>query len=234
MSITFTDIFCGAGGASTGLVAAGWELLLAANHWQVAIATHVANHPYAEHVCADVSNYDMRRLPKTDVLWASPICTEISPAGGRSRSKKLRANMTHEEWLALPDAAFQRTRATAFDVVRAAQVHQYKAIIIENVPEFATDWVLFDWWLDGMRQLGYNHQIVCVSSAHIGGPTNLAAPQWRDRLYVIFTLVGIRLPDVAPRPTAYCDTCEQDVISLQTWREGHKLTRIGKYHRQYD
>jgi DNA (cytosine-5)-methyltransferase 1 len=234
VSITVTDIFCGAGGASTGLVAAGWELKLAANHWATAIATHVANHPLAEHVCADVSNYDMRRLPRTDVLWASPICTEISPAGGRGRSKKIRGDMTHEEWLALPDAAFQRTRATAFDVIRAVQVHKYKAVLIENVVEFATDWILFDWWLDGMRQLGYNHQIVCVSSAHVGGPTNLASPQWRDRLYIVFTQIGMRLPDVAPRPLAYCEQCGQDVLAEQTWRSGHRVTRIGKYHQQYD
>jgi len=30
-----------------------------------------------------VSTYDMRRLPQTDVLWVSPICTEVSPAVGR-------------------------------------------------------------------------------------------------------------------------------------------------------
>ena len=45
MSLTFTDIFCGAGGSSIGLAAAGFELKLAANHWQTAIETHAANFP---------------------------------------------------------------------------------------------------------------------------------------------------------------------------------------------
>src|ERR1044072_2103520 len=90
MSVTFTDIFCGAGGSSIGLAAAGRELMLPANHWQTAIDPHASNFPHAEHVCADVSNYDMRRLPRTDVLWASPICTEISPAGGRRRTRTMR------------------------------------------------------------------------------------------------------------------------------------------------
>ncbi|MEW2174462.1 DNA cytosine methyltransferase [Streptomyces sp. NPDC007027] len=80
MSLTATDIFCGAGGSSTGLVAAGYELKLAANHSRIAIDTHSANHTDADHICADINNYDMRRLPTTDILWASPICTEISPA----------------------------------------------------------------------------------------------------------------------------------------------------------
>ncbi|MFI5682364.1 DNA cytosine methyltransferase [Streptomyces sp. NPDC051636] len=233
MTITFTDIFCGAGGASTGLVNAGWELKLAANHWQTAIDTHSANHPQAEHVCADVSNYDMRRLPRTDVLWASPICTEISPAGGRRRSKKV-SGLTEEELRSLPDAAFERTRATAYDVIRAVEVHRYKAVLIENVTEFATDWILFDWWLSGMVKLGYNYQIVCVSSAHVGDELNPAAPQWRDRLYIVFTRVGMRLPDVAPRPLARCEECDEDVYARQTWRPGHTETRIGKYGQQYD
>src|SRR5207248_2809483 len=93
MSLTFTDLFCGAGGSSTGLVAAGLELRLAANHSPVAIETHAANHPDADHLCADIDHYDMRRLPRTDVLWASPICTELSPAGGRRRKKVSRGQL---------------------------------------------------------------------------------------------------------------------------------------------
>jgi DNA (cytosine-5)-methyltransferase 1 len=85
MSLTYTDLFCGFGGSSVGLANAGLELQLAANHWAKAIETHAANFPRAEHVQADISNYDMRRLPHSDLLWASPICTELSPAGGRCR-----------------------------------------------------------------------------------------------------------------------------------------------------
>ena len=81
MTLTVTDLFCGAGGASSGLVEAGLGVVLAANHWPTAIATHAANHPGTEHLCADINNLDMRRLPRTDELWASVICTEISPAG---------------------------------------------------------------------------------------------------------------------------------------------------------
>ncbi|HEX3649759.1 MAG TPA: DNA cytosine methyltransferase, partial [Pseudonocardiaceae bacterium] len=43
VGLTFTDIFCGAGGSSIGLTAAGFELRLAANHWARAIETHAAN-----------------------------------------------------------------------------------------------------------------------------------------------------------------------------------------------
>ncbi|HEY8983367.1 MAG TPA: DNA cytosine methyltransferase [Streptomyces sp.] len=239
MTLTFTDMYAGAGGSSTGLVLAGLRLVLAANHWQVAVDTHTANHPEAEHLCAEMEYYDMRRLPRTDILWASPICTEISPAGGRPRTS---GQLDDEEWKALPDKAFERTRATAYEVIRAVQLHRYKAVMVENVIEFATHWELFNWWLAGMAQLGYNHQIVCVSSAHIGDASNLPAPQWRDRLYIVFTRTGIRLPDVRPTPQAFCGVCDEDVPSVQTWRklrpprkgQRPRIPGVGKYKVQYD
>lgn len=40
MSIKFADLFCGAGGSSTGLEEAGWELVAATTHSKIAIATH--------------------------------------------------------------------------------------------------------------------------------------------------------------------------------------------------
>src|SRR5260370_74832 len=207
MSLTFTDLFCGAGGSSIGLAAAGLELKLAANHSPVCIDTHSANFRSAEHLCEDVNRIDMRRLPRTDVLWASPICTEISPAGGRRRT---RGQLDLLEYGPVAGQTYVRTRATFHDVIRATEVHRYSGVIVENVVEIG-EWELFDWWLQGMRLLGYNHQIVCVSSAHVAGVGNPPAPQWRDRVYIVFTRGGVPLPDVRPRPLAWCATCGQDV-----------------------
>ena len=228
--LTYTDIFCGAGGSSIGLTEAGYTLKLAANHWDRAIETHSANFRDAEHLCADVSNYDMRRLPRTRVLWASPICTENSPAGGRKRRPKGQLDM-FEESGHVPGEGMERTRATFHDVIRATEVHRYDAVIVENVTE-AADWELFDWWLGGMVLLGYNYQFASVSSAHIGGEENPYAPQWRDRLYIVFTRKGIPLPDVSPRPLAWCPVCEAEVYALQSWKRPER-PKIGKYGRQY-
>ncbi|GAA2690577.1 MULTISPECIES: DNA cytosine methyltransferase [Actinosynnema] len=232
MSLTFTDIFCGAGGSSIGLSAAGFTLKLAANHWARAIDTHAANFPDAEHLCADVSNYPMRSLPRTDVLWASPICTEISPAGGRRRQRAQLDLLDHAPE-PVAAAGFERTRATFHDVIRATEVHRYRAVIVENVVNVATDWQLFDWWLTGMKTLGYQVQFVSVSSAHVGDQANPHAPQWRDRLYMVFTRDGVPLPDVTPRPQAWCFTCERAVRAKQVWRRP-RVRRIGKYGQQYD
>ncbi|MFC7246045.1 DNA cytosine methyltransferase [Catellatospora aurea] len=241
MSLTFTDIFCGAGGSSIGLTAAGLELTLAANHWRTAIDTHAANFPHAEHLCADVNNYDMRALPRTDVLWASPICTEASPAGGSAKATKARPRPRgqldmFETGGHVAQAGFERTRATFHDVIRATEVHRYAAVLVENVPEVAWKWELFEWWCAGMRQLGYTQQTVCTSSAHIGGDGNPYAPQWRDRMYLVFTRTGIPAPDVAPRPLAWCEPCGADVHAVQAWKETPKVRqfgRIGAYREQY-
>lgn len=236
-AIDFTDLFCGAGGSSTGLVAAGFTLKLAANHWERAIETHSANHRDAEHLCTDIDNYDMRRLPKTTVLWASPICTEASPAGGRPRRPKhtkrgVRGQLGIEEFGHVPQAGFERTRATFWDVIRAAEVHRYPVVLVENVWEVTSEWELFDVWLLGMKTLGYTAQFVSISSAHAGGAGNTPAPQWRDRIYIVFTLDGIPLPDVEPRPLAWCPTCEQDVHAVQVWNDPN-ARHLGKYRKQY-
>jgi DNA (cytosine-5)-methyltransferase 1 len=231
MSIDFTDIFCGAGGSSIGLVAGGLELKLAANHWDRAIETHSANFPNADHLIADVSNYDMRRLPRTQVLWASPECTWHSPAGGRKSEEQIRAQLDlFEDYV--PTGGV-RSRATAFDVIRAAEVHRYKVIIVENVVEFATRWELFDWWIAGLKNLGYTVQLISVSSAHVGNASNAPAPQWRDRLYVYCTAEGVPVPDVRPRPIAWCPTCEETVAAVQSWRRPNRR-HVGKYRQQYD
>lgn len=75
MTLTMTDLFAGAGGSSTGgTQVPGVSVRLAANHWAKAVDVHNANHPGADHLCADISAYDPHHAPKTDILWASPEC----------------------------------------------------------------------------------------------------------------------------------------------------------------
>lgn len=228
-----THLFCGIGGDTRGFHEAGYEPFLAANHSARNIETHAANFPDTEHLCADINHYDMRNLPKTEVLWASPVCTEISPAGGRRRRKTARGQLDLlEEHGHVSSETWERTRATAYDVLRATEVHGYLAVLCENVLEFATDWPLFWWWLEGFERLGYNYQIVCVSSAHIGDDDNEHAPQWRDRVYIAFTRKGIPLPDLDPRPRALCVECGEDVAARQWWKDPRK-PKLGKYRSQY-
>ena len=169
------------------------------------------------------------RLPRTRALWGSPICTEIAPCGGRKRT---RGQIALDLDGAASSETFERTRATALDIIAAVDVHRYDVVFCENVIEFATDWELFDWWLSGMNILDYNHQIVCASSAHLGGGDNVLAPQLRDRLYVVFTRKGIPLPDLEVRPEAICPECGL-VKARQVWRNPRRR-KIGKWGVHYD
>lgn len=229
--LSATDLFCGAGGSSSGLVEAGYDLIEALNHDRVSISTHAANHPTARHRCEDINGLDKRTLPRTRILWGSPICTEISPSGGKKRRRGQQELDIDGEGGANPDT-FVKTRATALDIIAATEVHRYDAILCENVTEFGTDWELFDWWLQGMGILGYNHQIVCASSAHLGDGGNTLAPQLRDRMYVVFTRKIIRLPDLDVRPDAVCPECGP-IQARQVWRNPRRR-KIGKWGIQYD
>ena len=56
---TITDLFCGAGGSSLGAEAAGGTLVMALNHWQMAIDVHQANFP---NIPRDIAKKDQVKL----------------------------------------------------------------------------------------------------------------------------------------------------------------------------
>ena len=139
--IRAADLFCGAGGTTTGLLHAcndlGFRLeLTAVNHWPLAIQTHMANHPWARHLCTSLTAIDLgetglfpsidavdprKAVPggKLDVLVASPECTHHSNArGGKPRS--------------------DQSRSTPWCILRWADALHPGVILIENVPEFRT------------------------------------------------------------------------------------------------
>lgn len=214
--ITVTDLFCGAGGSSIGAERAGARLVMAANHWRLAIDTHNTNFPNADHDCADVSQVNPRRYPRTDILIASPECTNHSSA----KTNKVRATI----WDPKADAAEERSRATMWDVPRFAEFHRYDVVVVENVVE-ARAWAPFEAWLQSMRSLGYEHRAVYLNSM-VAHPT----PQSRDRMYVVFWKPGNRRPELEFRPRAWCPT-HGDVDAVQSWKVPTRP--FGKYRSQY-
>lgn len=218
--VTVTDLFCGAGGSSIGAEAAGGRLRMALNHWDLAIETHNTNFPDADHDCTDISATDPRRYPSTNILLASPECTNHSLAKGRKRKRG-------QEDLFLPSSADpgdERSRATMWDVPRFAEFHEYDVIICENVVD-VRHWAPFPAWLHAMHRLGYAHQCVYLNSmfAH---PT----PQSRDRIYIVFHRKGNHAPDLEIRPPSWCWKCEKGVEGVQSWKPGRSW---GRYQRQY-
>jgi len=235
--LTVTDLFCGAGGSSSGLVAAGYRVVIAANHWKQAIASHEINHPDTKHSSADISQVTPSYFPRTDVLWASPECTNHSIAKGVKRQRAEDATLFELNGTRpLSDDAANRSRATMWDVPRFAEYHQYRAIIIENVVD-AYRWVQFPAWIMAMELLGYEHEIVWQNSMHAQA-AGLPAPQSRDRMYIVFwrkdrktRTGGTRRPDLQKwtRPEAFCE--EHGIVrAVQTFK---KAERWGRYRSQY-
>ncbi|MDT0381385.1 DNA cytosine methyltransferase [Streptomyces sp. DSM 42041] len=223
-----TDAFCGGGGSSEGAKWLGLTVRLALNHWQKAIDVHNANHPDTAHDCADISQVDPRRYPTTTFAWFSPSCTNHSIAQGKRRRADATPDLFGET---LPDEAAERSRATMWDVVRFAEYHRYRAIVVENVVD-AREWVLWPAWYTAMTALGYRAKVVYLNSmfAQAAGP---GAPQSRDRMYVVFWLAGEREPDFDKwtRPAAGCVSCGRRVRAVQAWKNPER--RWGKYRTQY-
>ena len=209
-TVTMADLFCGAGGTSTGAAQAvealGFKLrLTAVNHWERAVATHTANHPTARHLCASVDSLNPRHLfgeGELDILWASPECTHHSRArGGRPMQ--------------------DQSRATAWCVTRWSEALRPSIVMVENVPEFQ-EWgpldsrgkpvdgrkgETFTAWIQTLRSIGYRVDWRILCAADYGDPTT------RRRLFV--QAVRGRRRIVWPEPTHAPDS---DLFGRPRWR----------------
>ncbi|MFT2016330.1 DNA cytosine methyltransferase [Streptomyces sp. 796.1] len=218
MAYTLTDLFCGGGGSSTGATQIpGVVVRMAANHWRLAVDVHNENHPHADHDCADLSQVDPRRYPRTDMLWASPSCTQHSSARGKT------ADTT--------DPAAERSRATMWDVQRFTEHHRYRMVLVENVCEVRR-WAGFRGWRLALQDTGYCLHEAFLNAAH-ANQLGASAAQWRDRWFCLAHPKGTRCPDTArwTAPKAWCPCCEKRVDTYQAWKRPDQ--QAGKYRAQY-
>lgn len=215
--LTVSDWYCGAGGSSSGAVAAGIEVASAANHWPLAIETHNTNHPDTDHFLGDLMDKDPSCYPETDILWASPECRKHKPIKDRKRKNSNQLDLfTKNE----PKAEDVRSRANAWTVCKFASKHRYRVIIVENIIEFRAYWEDWDAWLSEMHRLSYEYK-VCYFNSMFFHPLNGCsdfAPQSRDRVYAVFWRRGHPEPDLDFRPAAWCLKCGGNVRAVQSWK----------------
>ena len=231
-----TGVFLFAGGCGDlrGHTDAGVIPLYGANHLKAAVETAKANWPDIRAEQCDINNLDMRSVPRADVLGGSPICWEVSPSGGKA-SPKAQTEIDLDGDVHAAPADWSRTRMTAWDPIRYAEVHRPLAYVGENVPAFgmARNRPLFDAWLHVWDALGYNVTLASVNAAHIHGHGYDRLPQSRDRLVWAMTRKDIgRVPDLRPRPDSLCSSCGP-VQGIQHWTTGHGVRRVGEYNDQY-
>lgn len=218
MTITATDLFCGAGGSSTGLVAAGITVQMAANHWKLAIDTHSTNHPTTEHDIADLMVEHPSRYKRTDMLWISPECTNHSLAKGKRTKARHQLELFGST---AKDPDEERSRATMREVVEFTAHHRYEVVIVENVVD-VRNWEHYEDWLQAMLDLGYDYRTLYLNAMFFG------VPQSRDRWYTVFWKRGMKAPDLDFRPMAQCS--DHGMVSAV---QSFKRTTWGRYGKQY-
>lgn len=210
------DLWCGAGGTSTGAVRAMRDLnqpfsLASVNHWPTAIDTHKRNHPeHAERThCADLEvTRPISVVPEgyLDLLMASPTCTFYSRArGGKPVNDQQRMDPWH--------------------VVRWCTELRVKRLLVENVPEIM-DWgpcslvtgrpipsrkgEYFRAWCDALKAIGFRIDYRVLCAAAYGDPTT------RNRFFLIGR--SDRGPLRWPTPT-FAKDASSDLLDIRArWR----------------
>jgi DNA (cytosine-5)-methyltransferase 1 len=223
IDLLYIDLFCGAGGTSTGVESARIngeqcaKVIACVNHDANAIASHAANHPEAMHFTEDIRTLELSPLvthvqrmkqlyPEARlVLWASLECTNFSKAkGGQPRDADSRTLAEH---------LFRYIESLNPDYIQ-----------IENVEEFMS-WGPMDEngrpismnkgedytrWVHNVKSYGYNFDHRIMNAADYGAYTS------RKRFFGIFA--KNELPIVFPEPT-HCKEGKQDMFgSLAKWK----------------
>lgn len=238
--LTLYDEFAGVGGSTLGATRVpGVTPILAVNHWRVAVDSHAANFPDADHECADARALDMAALPRADIFWASPACPPWTDARGRKRD--FDAQTVQQGVLfgqTPPDESTRRARALMEEIPRylAAMACRGRPVLVGVVENVIQCRLWADWgrWIREIELLGYRTRVIAFNSMHAAAPRCRRPPQSRDRLYVAYwhTSLG-RDPDWDKwlRPAAWCPTCAQTVPALQVFKKPR--ADMGRYRSQY-
>lgn len=204
--LLYIDLFCGAGGTSTGVNSARLdgeqcaEVIACVDHDANAIASHASNHPDALHFTEDIRTLELSplvehlescRIKNPDaltVLWASLECTNFSKAkGGQPRDADSRTLAEH---------LFRYIEAIAPDYIQIENVEEFMSWgeVDENGKPFSTDkGRSYLRWVNNVKRYGYNFEHRILNAADYGAYTS------RKRFFGIFAKKG--LPIVFPEPT---------------------------------
>lgn len=162
-TIKAIDIFAGVGGSSYGAKAAGVNVVAAVDAWALATQAYKDNNPTTEVFTSFCEEFDpadlQKRVGRIQLLLASPECTSHTCAkGAAERSEK--------------------SRGTAFQVVRFAEVLSPRWIVIENVIHMRA-WRRYEELIASLEDLGYRCEPQVLNSADFG------VPQSRRRLFIV-------------------------------------------------
>jgi len=157
------DLFCCAGGSSWGAKAAGVAIIAGFDHWELAGKVYKSNFPKARFYPGDLEKSQVRKLAqelgRIDLILASPECTNHSVAKGKKRRS-------------------EKSRETAFHVIRFARAFKSRWIVIENVGSMKR-WRQYKKFRAELEALGYKIREQRLNSA------DFKVPQQRKRLFLL-------------------------------------------------
>lgn len=221
--LLYIDLFCGAGGTSTGVNSARLhdepcaDVIACVNHDAKAIASHAANHPNALHFTEDIRTLELSPLishiaecrkdnqEALIVLWASLECTNFSKAkGGQPRDADSRTLAEH---------LFRYIEAIDPDYIQIENVEEFMSwgSLDENGRPLSKDrGRCYVRWINKVKRYGYNYEYRIMNAADYGAYTS------RKRFFGIFAKYG--LPIVFPEPT-HSKTGEAGLFNdTQKWK----------------
>ena len=223
MKLLYIDLFCGAGGTSTGVENARYKggqcakVIACVNHDANAIASHAANHPDALHFTEDIRTLELsplvahtesmrKKYPDAFVvLWASLECTNFSKAkGGQPRDADSRTLAEH---------LYRYIEAINPDYIQIENVEEFMSWgdLDENGKPISRDkGRLYTNWVDNVKAYGYKFDHRILNAADYGAYTS------RKRFFGVFAKHC--LPIVWPKPT-HSKTGGGDLFgSLEKWK----------------
>ena len=210
IKLLYIDLFCGAGGTSTGVESARVngeqcaKVIACVNHDANAIASHAANHPEALHFTEDIRTLEltplvrhvnaMRRPSTRVVLWASLECTNFSKAkGGQPRDADSRTLAEH---------LFRYIEAIKPDYIQIENVEEFMCwgdLDEDGHPVSRDKGRCYLRWVNTVCKYGYDFDWRILNAADYGAYTS------RRRYFGQFAKKG--LPIVFPEQThAKCTT----------------------------
>ena len=221
--LLYIDLFCGAGGTSTGVENARYvgeqcaKVIACVNHDMNAIASHAANHPDALHFTEDIRTLELSPLiahvkrMKTIysdaqiVLWASLECTNFSKAkGGQPRDADSRTLAEH---------LFRYIDAIDPDYIQIENVEEFMSWgdMDENGKPISKDkGRCYEIWKRNVMRYGYDFDWRILNAADYGAYTT------RKRFFGIFAKKG--MPIVFPSAT-HCKNGKSDMFgSMEKWK----------------
>lgn len=206
LNLLYVDLFCGAGGTSTGINTARLhghqcaKVVACVNHDAKAIESHAANHPDAMHFTEDIRTLELSPLVAhldncrakhpgaLTALWASLECTNFSKAkGGQPRNADSRTLAEH---------LFRYIEAIDPDYIQIENVEEFMSwgdLDANGKPLSKDKGRSYLRWVNNVMSYGYNYEYRLLNAADYGAYTS------RKRFFGIFAKKG--LPITFPEPT---------------------------------